>query len=317
MSHKTPRCLLLALSRRTFVSQYSFDLGVNMVQCEVFNLLRRSYRITQLDIEQALADVGLDGNQHIIAHTSMRAFGYIDGGAATVGRALKSRAATLIAPAFSYYTLVWPTGQRQPDWPEILPPNSGRFDRFSKVSSDIGRVPQYLIEDHRHERSMHPALSFVGYGRAAHSILNSQTLDSPYAPVGELADMNGYVLLMGVDHRSNTSVHYGEYLAGQVMLPRYVRINGVVKQTYFPNCSAAFDKIEPHLRVHRSTQLEKGTIGLFSVQEILDVTMRMLKTDPESLLCRYTGCRCQHVRQLIRAHGLLQPRTRYSKSYFK
>ena len=273
----------------------------------VFNFFRRPSRLTLGELEAALERLGLDGSQSIIAHSSLRAFGHIEGGAGTVARALRKRVSTLVMPAFSYYTLVWPPEKCSGDWHENLPIASGHFDRFSKVSSDIGRLSQYLVDDLRNMRSKHPALSFVAWGRYAYEVLERQSLENPYGPIGALLDLDGYILLLGVSHTSNTTLHYGEYLAGQVLLPRYVMQDGEVRETYFPNCSGAFDRMAGYLTPVCEVRLERGKISLFKIRDVLEATRSVLVENPEALLCNNSSCRCQEIRHLVRLEGL-QPR---------
>ena len=256
------------------------------------NFLRRP-NVDEGSISEALAKLGLDGTQHAIAHSSLRAFGYVEGGPEALISALRARLATLVTPAFSYYTLLSGPGSR----PGI------RFGRESRVSPDIGRIPQTLVETPEVERSFHPALSFVAVGERAHEILTAQTLDCPYGPIGALYDLNGFALLVGVDHRSNTSVHYGEYLAGVPLLDRYVFVDGAVRRTAFPNCSADFERISREV-TGRHAQVGKATISAYPVRDLVDATVALLRRDPEALLCTYPGCRCQEVRRRIREGGL-------------
>lgn len=270
----------------------------------VLHLHRRNKTVHATDVQQALEALGLRGKDHLMAHASLSAFGYVHGGAETFAEALKTSAATVVMPAFTYYTLVWPEPYRTPEWPPHPPGPMGSFHRFSKVSRDIGRVPQALVDDPEALRSQHPALSFVAYGQRAEDVLNAQSLREPYAPAGALYDLAGKVLLMGTDHTSNTSIHYGEYLAGQLELPRFVVQDGRMQETYFPNCSAAFGRIERHLIHKKSVRLGSGNIGLYDVQELIDMTVMLLARNPEALLCHYSGCRCNYVRGLLKYHAI-------------
>lgn len=272
----------------------------------MLNFLRRP-AVTEDELEGALAECGLDGSPHVIVHASLRAFGHIDGGAPAVLRALRGRAATVVMPAFSYYTLVWPEEGRGPDWPRPAPPPGANFGRYTKVSPDIGRVAQTLVDNPNAARSFHPALSFVAVGDKADEVLGVQSLDVPYAPIGKLYDEDGLAVLFGVDHRSNTTVHYGEYLAGMPLLDRYVLVNGRVQKTSFPNCSADFGRLAPHVQ-GATAQVGRGRISVFRVRELVDRTRELLARDPEALLCTYPGCRCQTVRRMVRERGLT-PRT--------
>lgn len=261
----------------------------------MLNFLRRP-NVEAADIDGALAALGLNGTQHVIAHSSLRAFGHVEGGPQAVLDALSARSATLVAPAFSYYTLLSSATAR---------PHAS-FHRDSRVSPDIGRIPQTLVESPAAQRSGHPALSFVATGERAAEVLGAQTLENPYAPIGRLYDLDGVALLVGVDHRSNTSVHYGEYLAGLPLLTRYVEIDGQVRPTAFPNCSADFERLAPHV-AGRTAQAGKATIRAYRVRDLVDATRTLIERDHEALLCTYPGCRCQEVRRRVRHEGL-QPR---------
>ncbi|GGS14973.1 AAC(3) family N-acetyltransferase [Deinococcus knuensis] len=260
----------------------------------MLNLLRRP-AVTPAELDEGLRALGLDGSQHVIVHASLKSFGTLDGGARTVVDALAARTATLVAPAFTYSTLLSrPTSTTH-----------ARFHRDSRVSRDIGRVSQEIVDRAAALRSFHPTLSFIALGSEAARITEAQSLSSPYQPVGALYDLNGYALLMGVDFGSNTSVHYGEHLAGMPLLTRYVPLDGQVLPTAFPNCSADFDHLAPEVHAGlRSTQVGQATLRLYRVRDLVDATVRLLNRDPEGLLCTYRGCRCQEVRTLVRAQGL-------------
>lgn len=263
----------------------------------VLNLLRKP-AVQSADLDEGLAALGLDGTQHLIVHASLKSFGTLDGGARTLVDTLWRRTATLVAPAFSYNTL-------------LNRPSSNvhaRFHRDTRVSRDIGRVSQELVDRRDALRSFHPTLSFVALGDEAARITAAQSLNSPYQPIGALYDLDGYALLIGVDFGSNTSVHYGEYLAGMPMLTRYVPLDGQVLPTAFPNCSADFDNLLPEMEFKfRSARVGPSTLRLYRVRDLVDGTVRLLRRDPEALLCQYRGCRCQEVRQTVRRDGL-QPR---------
>ncbi len=260
----------------------------------MLNLLRRP-AVTFAALDYSLAELGLNGTQHVILHASLKSFGNLEGGAKTLIDALEQRTATLVAPAFSYATLLIHSTDR---------PRS-QFNRDTRVSRDIGRSAQVLVERAAAERSFHPTLSFIAVGEAAGQVVACQTLESPYQPIGALYDLDGYVLLAGVDFGSNTTIHYGEYLAGVPALTRYVAVGGQVVPTAFPNCSADFDNLLPEVQfLGRQVEVGGSLLRLYRVRDLVDATVRFLERDPEGLLCTFKGCRCQQVRALIRQDGL-------------
>ena len=260
----------------------------------MLNLLRRP-AISTADLNLGLADLGLDGTQHLIVHASLKSFGSLDGGARAVVDSLQRRAATLVAPAFTYSTLLSrPTTS-----------SSIRFHRDMRVSRDIGRVSQEMVERADAVRSQHPTLSFIALGEQAAAIMAAQTLDNPYRPIGALYDLGGYALMIGVDFGSNTSLHYGEYLAGIPQLTRYVMTPQGVLPTTFPNCSADFENLVPQLGGRfRSVQVGSSELRLYRIRDLVDSTVEFLQANPEGLLCTYRNCRCQEVRGLLRQDGL-------------
>ena len=258
----------------------------------MLNLARR-VQVTPQGLDEGLSALGLNGSQHLIVHSSLRSFGQLEGGAATLLHALTRRSATLVAPAFSYQTLL-----RGPH-----SPIHAQFQRDTRVSRDIGRLPQQLVECPAALRSMHPALSFVALGEQAAYVTGRQSLESPYSPIGALYDLDGYALLIGVDHSSNTSIHYGEYLAGMPLLTRYVPQQGVVAASSFPNCSADFEVLGPYV-LPSIAYAGRSRLRLYRVRALVDATVRLLTQDPEALLCTYASCRCQQVRERVRQEGL-------------
>jgi aminoglycoside 3-N-acetyltransferase len=62
-------------------------------------------------------------------------------------------------------------------------------------------------------RSGHPQVSFAAVGAQAKSIVANHKLDDALgerSPLGAVYRLNGKVLLLGVDHGSNTSLHLAE-----------------------------------------------------------------------------------------------------------
>jgi aminoglycoside 3-N-acetyltransferase len=275
----------------------------------MLDFVRRAFNpsVSQGELERTWWNFGLDGSKPVIAHSSLSSLGSVVGGALSVVRSLQRYSSTLVMPAFTYYTLVWPQQKRNADWPPHTGEDGPPFRADSPVSKDIGRIPQTLLERPEKRRSSHPALSFVASGQEADMILGVQTLEHPYAPIGVLAELDAWVLLLGVDHRSNTSVHYGEYLAGRPMLERWVNTSEGAMQTYYPNCSAGFNAIESRLTSLRTLEVGKATVQVMKVREVIEVTRSMIARHPEALLCAYPNCRCQNVRNKIKHEGI-QPR---------
>ncbi|AWN23672.1 AAC(3) family N-acetyltransferase [Deinococcus irradiatisoli] len=258
----------------------------------MLNMLRRPH-VTAAMLAEGFSALGLDGSQHAIVHASLRSFGQVEGGAEALLSELLSHTATLSAPAFTYATLL-----RSPTSSVYA-----TFRRDTRVSRDIGRLPQLMVERPEALRSFHPALSFVAIGEQARVVVEAQTLASPYGPIGALYDLDAVALLLGVDHSSNTTLHYGEYLAGVPLLTRYVPLNGQIVPTAFPNCSADFENISPYVQGAHVT-VGRAQLSAYRVRDLVRGVQTLLSAHPDGLLCSYPSCRCQEVRRLIRGGGL-------------
>ena len=241
-------------------------------------------------------------NALVIAHASLKPFGYIEGGAETVLNAMLASFAGVIVPTHTYKTKIIPT---------VGPPHNGvvygsgrdknkmaePFHLGLRVDSMMGALSEALRNHPAARRTSHPILSFAGIH--ADPLLSTQTLDEPLAPVGALAEQNGWVVLINVDHTVNTSIHYAEKLAGRKQFVRWALANGrVVECPNYPGDSMGFQAIEEYLRPDmRRAQVGGGFIDAVPLKRVIDVVQRLIKKDPLALLCERTDCeRCSELR---------------------
>src|SRR5512146_2358899 len=173
--------------------------------------------ITFTDLRTALFKLGLS-HTPVIAHASLRSFGEVVGGADAVLRALLDSVWALMMPTFTYATMITP---------EVGPDDNGiaygselglnrmaePFTRDLPADKQMGIVPETLRQHPRAKRTAHPILSFAGI--YADKFLAAQSLQDPLGPIAALAEADGWLLLLGVDHTVNTSIHYAERLAGR------------------------------------------------------------------------------------------------------
>jgi aminoglycoside 3-N-acetyltransferase len=257
------------------------------------------------DLVNALSDLELDRSRPVIAHASLSAFGSVQGGAETVLGALRSIADTLIMPTFTYKTMVTP---------ESGPENNGlvygsmrdanRMAEFfhPEMPADplMGIIAETLRRQPEARRSSHPILSFAGIN--AEEILQTQTLDNPLAPIHELTAQGGWVLLLGVNHTVNTSIHYAEKFGGRKQFLRWALTRqGVRECPGFPGCSNGFEAITSRLRgIERRTQIGYALVRAIPLSEMVDLIQKWLIDDPLALLCPRRDCRrCNAVRQAV------------------
>ncbi len=251
----------------------------------------------------AFRDLGLQ-ERPVIAHASLKAFGPIRGGAEALLGALLNTVGALVMPTFTYKTMVTPP---------LGPPNNGMtYDPhplvnrkaeffFPDMPADplMGALAETLRRHPLAKRTHHPILSFAGIG--AETALEAQTLFDPLAPIRVLAEQGGWVLLLGVDHTVNTSIHYGEKLAGRRQFVRWALTpGGIVECPGFPGCSQGFQVLAEDLEEStRRIQVESATVQAVPLDAVLKATIRRIQKDPLALLCSQEDCeRCNAIRAM-------------------
>ena len=110
------------------------------------------------------------------------------------------------------------------------------------------------------------------------------------------------MLLLGVDQRVNTSIHYAERVAGRKQFLRWaLTLEGVVECPGFPGCSDGFDALALHLPgITHSTRIGGAEVHAMPLTELIEVARRVVEADPLALLCRRAFCgRCEAVRKSV------------------
>ena len=130
----------------------------------------------------------------------------------------------MLVPTFTYKTMVTPlTGPENNAITYGSGESQNRMAEFftPRMPADplMGIIPETFRKHPRARRSSHPIQSFAGMN--AGKFLEAQRLDDPLGPLGALEKQDGWVVLLGVDHTVNTSIHYAEKLAGRRQFVRW------------------------------------------------------------------------------------------------
>ena len=163
----------------------------------------------------------------------------------------------------------------------------------------MGIVPETLRNLPDAKRTSHPIQSFAGI--RAEKFLAAQTIQNPLAPIAALAEADGWVLLLGVDHTVDTSIHYAEKLAGRRQFLRWALIpNRIVECPGFPGDSAGFNAIAPVLvNDTRAIQIGNTIVQAVPLKVLFFKVINIIKENPLALLCQQDDCeRCNAVRNL-------------------
>jgi aminoglycoside 3-N-acetyltransferase len=232
---------------------------------------------------QQLADLGVRCGGVLLVHASFRAVRPVEGGPLGVIRALRAA----LGPDG---TLVMPT---MTDGASVFDPRVTPSDGMGIMAELFWRQPGVL-------RSTHPGGSFAAEGPHAARICAPQPLSPPHgpdSPVGRVHDLDGQVLLLGVTHGENTTMHLAEALAKvpyAVSHPCVVEEDGMVRTVMVPetdHCCRGFCVADEWLRL-RDLQRE-GKIGsaharLFGSRDLVAIAVERLSANPLILLCPRT-----------------------------
>lgn len=267
-------------------------------------------RVTKKRIRKDLRNLGLKQGNWVLVHSSLKSIGYVIGGANTVIDAILEvigDEGLLMVPTFTFTNFT----------PYFDPRHT---------PSQMGLITETLRKREESMRSLHPRHSVGVIGKKAEEVVNGHLQAGSVgkgSPIDKLAEQGGYILLLGVDHTSNTIIHTAEVYAELPYLytvkdspdfPRQANVlvpNGrgparmsSVELAPYPTCSEGFWKLEPVLRDRR--QIRYGKIGQANCQlmrgkDVIRTVSSLLRQDPIALLCDESPCYpCEKKREFVR-----------------
>ena len=226
-------------------------------------------------VKSQLRALGVKRGGVLLVHTSFRAVRPVEGGPLGLIEALRD----VLGPGG---TLVMPSWTELDDEPfNALTTPSARD--LGVVAQTFWRLPGVRRSDHFH--------AFAALGPQA-DVITADPLPLPphipASPVGRVHDLDGQVLLLGVGHDANTTLHLAELIAGvPYRTPSYCTVleNGrVTRIDYGENnhCCARFALADDWLR-ERRLQAE-GRVGqaqsrLANSRDLVNVALEYLSRD--------------------------------------
>lgn len=176
-------------------------------------------------VDRLVADlraIGLREGDRVVVHTSLQAIGWVCGGPPAVVDALQrvvTETGTIVMPTHTgQYTD--PEGWEAPPVPDgwVRPIREHRppFRPQVTPSRGVGAVPECFRTYPATTRSRHPTVSCAAWGADAEALVASHPYDfglGPDSPLDRLRDREGRILLIGVGHDVNTSLHLAEHRA--------------------------------------------------------------------------------------------------------
>ncbi len=263
---------------------------------------------TEAQLVSDLRDMGLGEGATVLAHTSLRAMGKIEGGAETLVRAFRrtlGATGTLMVPTFTFDHSD-PAGWRDPPrTPDDLERMRALIPTFDPDKSPawiqwMGVFPEVVRKQPDARRSVHPVVSFAAIGANADFLTQNAPFHYPLgseSPLARLHQLNGYVLLIGVGQECNSSLHLAEVWADVPYIHRSVTLKTGADEWAVmqgsPECSDGFGRIEPLLR--HSRLLHTGYLGnaassLMRQRQVVSMAIALLQGDGAALLCDDPAC---------------------------
>ena len=235
--------------------------------------------ITRAEVVRQVRDLGVQPGGVLLVHTSFSRTGPVEQGPEGLVAALSEavgRGGTLVMPSMS-------SDDEHPFDPTATPcPDMG-------VTADtFWRAPGVRRSDNPH--------AFAAAGPLAAAITAPHPIDPPHgsdSPVGRARDHDAQVLLLGVGHDADTTIHLAENEAG-VRYRRAVHVTIVeagrpVRFDYaeIDHCCARFELADGWLEaagLQRRGPVGHGTARLARARDIVRVVTARLREDPTVFL---------------------------------
>lgn len=192
------------------------------MQTEASVIARTETPVTQRSLGSDLRALGLEAGGTAIVHASLSAFGWVVGGAQAVVAALLEVVGdrgTLVMPSMSSHVSEPARWQNPPipeAWREIVRNEMPAYDAALTPTRAMGAIADCFLRHPRTVRSPHPIVSFAANGPLAKAITADHPLSPALgetSPLARLYERDARILLLGVGHERNTSLHLAEHRA--------------------------------------------------------------------------------------------------------
>ena len=175
--------------------------------------------VTRARIAADLGTLGVRPGGVLLVHSSLSALGWVCGGAqAAVEGVLDALGpdGTLVVPTHTSGNCdpaSWSNPPVPEHWWPVIRDEMPAFDPRATPSQHMGAIAEAVRAWPGARRSEHPQVSFAAVGPQAEHVTAGHLLESGFgerSPVARVHELDGDVLLLGVGHDSNSSLHLAE-----------------------------------------------------------------------------------------------------------
>lgn len=180
-----------------------------------------------------LKALGVQEGMTLVVHSSLKSLGWVVGGEVAVILALEEALGsegTLVMPSHSA-NLTDPALWKHPPVPESwwqpIRDHMPAYDPDLTPTYYMGAIAEAFRKQKGVLRSANPDASFAAWGKQAQLITDGHDLVPLFgerSPLARVYDLEGWVLLLGVGHGNNTSLHVAE---GRAQIPHKTMHTGV------------------------------------------------------------------------------------------
>jgi aminoglycoside 3-N-acetyltransferase len=177
---------------------------------------------THASVAADLRALGVAPGMVLVVHSSLRSLGPVIGGAVAVILALEEvlgPGGTLVMPTHTADLTdpaLWVNPPVPESWWPVIRATMPAYDPALTPTYHMGWIAETFRKQAGVMRSANPDASFAAWGRHARAVTEDHALVPLFgeqSPLARVYDLDGHVLLLGVSHYRNTSLHLAEYRA--------------------------------------------------------------------------------------------------------